>query len=265
MLILTVFYEKGLANNEPVNQLPTPTSGQNASQNTASGMGPEKGEIRNLEVPVGIAMPYDRYIMDADGNIKYYDNKGGDKADYLMYGNEEIQVNDTAILPQLESNTAWATQHGDNNLRLKGHYAITENHFEAKKLYEWVASRNSKEWTYIKANTDFGEKSFLGTLHQNSQGLNPVPNKSGFGNFLIMNHSHSHFGRALHDFQPSDEDRIYARGVRSVNPNAQFSIYSPFLSKDTYNHAILKKVNPNNPSQPLYKPLNYEPSKYIQY
>ncbi|MBU3026762.1 RHS repeat-associated core domain-containing protein [Zobellia galactanivorans] len=258
-------YEKGLANNAPVNQLPTPTSGQNASQNTASGMGPEKGEIRNLEVPVGIAMPYDRYIMDTDGNVKYYDNKGGDKVDYLMYGNEEIQVNDTGILPQLESNTASATQHGNNNLRLKGHYAITANHYEAKRLYEWVASRNPKEWTYIKANTSSGTKSFLGTLHQNSQGLNPSPGKEGFGDFSIINHRHSHYGTELHDFQPSDEDRIYASGVRSVNPDAQFSIFSPHITKDKYNRAILKKVNPSNPSQPLYKPLNYEPSKYIQY
>ena len=96
----------------------------------------------------------------------------------------------------------------------------------------------------------------------NDQGLNPVSGKGGFGNFSIIEHSHSHYGTSHDDFRPSGYD--YAN--RAKHPNAKFTVYAPLLTKAAYNAAFKNKVIPNtNPLQP-WPLLKGEPkTKYIKY
>ncbi len=94
--------------------------------------------------------------------------------------------------------------------------------------------------------------------------MNPSSGRSGFGIFSIIEHSHTHFGTALHDFQPSGSDMYKARRVRQSSPNAKFSIYSPLITKELYNNAIKGRVDANT-MKPKYQPLRHEPSTFISY
>ena len=201
----------------------------------------------------------------ADGSVTYYDNKGGDTVDYLFVGgdlNNEIRVTDTSILPQFENNTFHKTSAFSNKIWEKGNFAISGNHGQVKRLYEWIGARNSNEWTYIKANTEFGKKSFIGTLNTGSEGINPTSGNKGFGNFSIIEHSHTHYGVSHDDFRASGLD--YAN--RLNHPNAKFSVYAPLLTKAAYNNAFKNKMIPGSyplKSVPLLK--NEPVSKFIQY
>ncbi|NKI25385.1 hypothetical protein HCG49_02285 [Arenibacter sp. 6A1] len=243
-------YEKNLAKNAPENQVPTPSSGQKSSEKISSSIMPDLPDAYNIEMPLGINPPFDRYKMDSDGNISYYDNKGGSEVDYLMFGEEEIRVNDRSILPQLKDRTIWGKD--DSNRPKQGHYAITNNINEALKLYEWIGARSSSEWSFADANTDTGRMALIGTLHEKSAGVAPYPNKGGFGNFTINRFSHSHHGTSWADFNYSFKDAKY---MRTLNPKAKFDLYAPLITKKRYNEHVKSK--------PGYKPIDYEPSKFI--
>ena len=221
--------------------------------------------VNRIDPDGGSTAPPDRYKLGADGSVTYYDDKGGDLVDYLFVEGDlgnEIRVTDTSILPQLEGNSIFQKSYHSPSKFLEGSYAISGNHNQVKRLYDWIGARNSNEWTYVKASTDFGNKSFIGTLRTNDQGLNPSSGRGGFGNFSIIEHSHTHFGTALYDFQPSGSDVGFANRIRETNPNAKFSIYSPLITKGLYNQAI--KGKHRAPGIP-YKAINYEPTKYIPY
>src|SRR5690554_4928263 len=93
----------------------------------------------------------DRYKLLDNGKIEYYDSKGGDKVDYLIDSDgNEIELNDTTILPQLESQSIQEAAYYDKNVTLTGSYAESDNHSEMRTLYDWIASRNENEWSYVK-------------------------------------------------------------------------------------------------------------------
>ena len=168
---------------------------------------------------------------------------------------DEIEVNDTSILPQLENNGFWGPT--DGKMR-NGHYAISNNIKEVKRLYNWIGLKSPVEWSFADANTDFGRKGMIGTMHNITSGLTPRPNKNGLGNFSINYFSHTHYGTSDHEFQISGPDYRYAREVRLINPKAKFSVFMPLLTKETYNNAFKNKYN--------FKPIDYEPtSKFLFY
>jgi hypothetical protein len=207
-------------------------------------------------------VPNNRYTIDKDGNISYYDDKGGSDVDYLMNDTgEEIRINDTSILHDLMTNSTFQKVYPyskKNQKYYKGHYTISDDRSELEKLFFWLSKSTTVEWVFQgNKSNDFGTKYLLGTLHNDSQGF--MANEDyGFANrSKIFVHRHSHYGTANHDFQPSDSDRIYAKSVREFNPSAKFSIYSPLITMDRYNNAMKNKY--------YFKKLNYEPSKIIPY
>ncbi|UII76008.1 hypothetical protein LV716_17345 [Flagellimonas sp. HMM57] len=211
-----------------------------------------------------IQQPDDRYKLLSDGTVEYFDNKGGESIDYLMdESGNEIQLTDTSILPQLESQTMQESAHYSDDVILTGNYAISKNNKQTKKLFDWVASRDSNEWAYIKGKTDGGVYSFIGSYHVSDQA--PSPRRAGgFGDFETLINIHSHYGTSLDDFQPSGSDMAGARRERMRSPNAQFFIFSPLITKNRYNNAIDGKILPGTLNTP-YKKIDYEPKKYIPY
>ena len=206
--------------------------------------------------------PQDRWKLGEDGRLVFVDHKGGDKVDYLIVGEKEIKVTDTSILPSLENNIIREPTITNKKSYHTGHYAISDNHKEVKKLFQEIASYDSNEWAYIKAKTEFGIKSFIGTLHTSDQA--PTPSRSQFfGNYTTIIDIHSHHGKALYDFRASGNDIAAANKERLTNPKAKFYVFSPLLTKNNYNKAIKSKRGTGYKRG--YKPINHEPNKYIKY
>src|SRR5699024_5164649 len=121
-----------------------------------------------------VDMPDNRYKLSNDGRVEYYDSKGGENTDYLIdEAGNEIKINDTSILSQLECRTLQERASFNKDVNLTGHFAVSKNDSEIKKVFEWIASRNSNEWAYLKGNKKNEDFSFIGTLHDNTQAPSP--------------------------------------------------------------------------------------------
>ena len=197
-----------------------------------------------------IANSSDRYELLKDGRIKRIRGNGKGRG-ILVFGNDKI-VTDASILSDLENNAIWQKVSG---AWVEGHYAISDKITTTFKLYEWIGARSPVEWSYADANTSFGSKAMIGTLHQGSAGLTPYPNAGGFGNFTINRFSHTHYGTGWDDFRFSPQDANYARRLGASNPNAKFDVYAPLINMERYNNHVKNR--------PGYKTINYEPSKFI--
>lgn len=136
----------------------------------------------------------------------------------------------------------------------------SENHSETKALFEWIASRNSDEWAYIRGKENQKEFSFIGTLHDDGQAPSLSRSKL-MSSYETIIDIHSHYGTALYDFEPSSSDRVGAQKTRAKFPKAKFYIFSPFISKENYNKAIEGR----NGIKYGRQKIDYEPGKYIPY
>jgi len=211
----------------------------------------ENNPIRMVD-PTGMA-PND-YTVDDKGNVELT-KKTDDNFDVLSSKSDpskSIKVNDKTILPQLakdrpgENQKDWITQTWD----LKSNYSISSKKNEAQKTFEFLASNSNVEWTLQGNKTSTGNKYLLGTVHENSQAFSTSSIK-GFGRSSIFLHIHSHPNATRDDFSISGPDYSNAESTWKLNPDAKYYIYTPKLTKATWN-----KVYPNNK-------IDYEPSKYI--
>ena len=236
---------------DPAGQYHSPYLGM--GNNPMNGVDPDGGTF------------FDRYKLGKDGSVTYYDDKGGDAVDYLFVEGDlsnEIMLTDTSILPQLERNGFWGPIEGG---MANGHIAISSDLQQVEQLYNWIGARSPVEWSFADANTDFGRRAMIGTMHQSSSGLTPRPNKNGLGNFTLNRFSHTHYGTSHDDFSISGPDYNYASEMRLLNPNAKFDVYMPLLTRETYNNAFKNRYIPgSNPLTP-YPPIHHDPPKFRSY
>ena len=212
----------------------------------------ENNPIR-LTDPTGMS-PND-YSVDDKGNVNL-EKKTDDNFDVLSSKSDpskSVKINDQTILPQLakdrpgENQKDWITQTWD----LKSSYSISSKGKEAQKAFEFLASNSNVEWTLQGNKTSSGNKYLLGTIHENAQAFSTTPIK-GFGRNSIFLHAHSHPNATRDDFSISSPDYSNAKRTWKVSPNAKYYIYTPKLTKTTWN-----KIYPDTK-------INYEPSKYLE-
>ncbi|MDX9933022.1 MAG: JAB-like toxin 1 domain-containing protein, partial [Bacteroidales bacterium] len=179
------------------------------------------------------------------------------------YGNPEpekqLKVYDTSILPSLEKTDTkfrqedyWNTTIVNNKYNpntkewtktyevpmLQGHYCITKNSYEAKKVFDFLASNSKVEWA---SKGSVNGKWFIGTLHVDGQAPDaklltgytkentPVFTVMvDFGVMQIFYDAHSHpLNSEEIDFKPSPTDIYRKNRLREENPNIQFWLFMP--------------------------------------
>jgi hypothetical protein len=204
--------------------------------------------------------PSDRYKIDKDGNITYYDDKGGNDVDYLMNDTgEEIKINDTSILPQLKLDRNWDLNY--NGIH-EGNYAITDNFSEASKVFEFTSFNIKNEWVLRK----FTNRTFLGTNNYSDAARGDTP---GFNDLDLVLDIHSHPGDSPKDGYASGYSfEQIRRRARTGYGSSNFGDVG--RSGNIYNKMIRAgKINSENgykgaPKFRVYRP-HISPPKYFNY
>lgn len=128
--------------------------------------------------------PFDRYLIDANGEVSYVDGKGGDREDYLMNeAGKEISISHSDFLSDLASNNAGAD------------YGITQNMAEAFKVFKFAADNSDVEFALQSYKLDNGAQSYVvGTYGSDAYAINGyhLGEQGGYEieNLLFDLHSH---------------------------------------------------------------------------
>ncbi len=120
---------------------------------------------------------------------------------------------------------------------LQGHYGFSDNEWEIKRVFKFVASNSDVEWA-IEGNKS--GKWAIGTLHENSQAPSfdyyIGKRKDGYPMFKVMDgfeiksvlyRAHSHPGNGPDSFVPSNNDISNAQTLKEASPRAKVWIFMP--------------------------------------